>query len=116
MPGSDKRQATAVLSFRMLPADAELLHAAAAIAGLPVAAFARRAVFKAAALPSPAYEARAPHLEKAQLSRVLGQVNRIGNNANQIARVANATGVVLPIDAVLDELRQIRTHLKEGVA
>lgn len=116
MPGSDKRRATEAFTFRMTPADAEVLRAAAAAAGLPAPVFARRAVFKAAALPAPVYEAKAPHPVKADIARLLGQINRIGSNINQLARLANAAGTVpASLDAVLDELRQIRTDLK-GVA
>lgn len=51
---------------------------------------------------------RLPTRRGADLSRLLVEINRVGNNVNQIARAANATGRASPMtDAAMQELRAV---------
>ncbi|MBA8838836.1 plasmid mobilization protein [Ochrobactrum sp. RH2CCR150] len=91
MSASNSRKATQVLTFRMTPDEGDALRAAAKANGIGPATFARRAAFKAASLPLPGYEAKAPDPDKIDKARLIGEINRIGSNLNQIAKITNLT-------------------------
>lgn len=91
MSASNSRKATSIIAFRMTPDEADALRAAAKVAGLGPTTFARRAAFEAANLALPAYEAKAPDPSKVDKAKLIGEVNRIGSNVNQIAKITNST-------------------------
>src|SRR5882724_7925049 len=86
MAGSDKRRRIRQSLVRWTEEEFNALAAKADKAGLAVAAFMR-----ASALgdPGPRAQRRPPADHKA-LRQILGQIGRIGNNINQIARALNA--------------------------
>lgn len=91
MSRSDSRKATEIIAFRMRPEEAEALRAAAKASGLGPTTFARRAAFDAASLPFPEYEAKSPDPRKIEAAKIIGEINRIGSNVNQLAKIANTT-------------------------
>lgn len=113
MSKSNKRQATKLIAFRATPEDHDVIALAATVRGMGPSTFARRAAFRAAALAAPDYE-RSVSPFAADAARILGELGRIGNNANQIARVANQTRSAPVADAVrclVEELRALRASV-----
>ncbi|WP_263350001.1 MobC family plasmid mobilization relaxosome protein [Acidicapsa acidisoli] len=100
MAGSDKRRRPRQSLVRWTDEEFNAVSAKADKAGLAIAAFMR-----AAALgdPGPRAQRRPPADHKA-LRQILGQLGRIGNNLNQIARALNA-GEQIYLPELKDALR-----------
>lgn len=98
MAGSDKRQRGKIIASRCLDEEFTAIAAKANKAGLAIAAFMRAAALGDA---GPRAQRRPPADHKA-LRQHLGQVGRIGNNINQIARALNSGE-----RASLPELQQV---------
>lgn len=84
--GSDKRQRAKQALVRFTDEEFAFLAARADRAGLTHAAYIRATVL---GTPGPRAQRRAPADQEA-LRAALGQLGRVGNNLNQIARVLNA--------------------------
>lgn len=84
--GSDKRQRARQALVRFDDAEFAILAERADRAGMPHATYIRATVL---GTPGPRAKRRAP-ADQAALRRLLGELGRIGNNLNQIARVLNA--------------------------
>lgn len=97
---SNTRQRTETLYARLTPDEKAAFLERADSAGMTAAAFLRAAALGDA---GPRAQRRAP-ADKAALLQLLGELGRIGNNVNQLARTANAG---LDLDAAA---------LKEAVA
>ena len=107
-----KKRRTAAMRIRLTEAEREALNAAAEAAGVGPCSFARVAVVAAVGQrPTPAPRPRRTPSEPARdLARVIGEIARIGNNLNQLARAAN-TGFDLDPAIVTEataELRRLR--------
>lgn len=111
--GSETRKTTELVTIRVTPEDHARIVQAGAAQGLGPSSFARVAVCKAVGLPSPNVR-RKPDPVKQDIAKMLGEIGRIGNNVNQLARVANSTGDVASIVAV-DSLRSQLEELAEAV-
>ncbi len=86
MAGSEKRQRTKGVRVRLTPDEYTRVVEAADNAGLALGAFAR-----ACMLDGPGPRAtRKPPVAKEELTRILGQLGKIGSNVNQIARAINS--------------------------
>lgn len=83
---SNTRQRTETLYARLTPAEKTAFLERADKAGMTAAAFLRAAALGDA---GPRAQRRAP-ADKATLLQLLGELGRIGNNINQLARAANA--------------------------
>ncbi|WP_418895816.1 plasmid mobilization protein [Sandaracinobacteroides sayramensis] len=83
--GSDKRQRTRIITFRVSDDEYARYQDRALRAGLAVGAFARAAGLDHA---GPRARHRRP-IEHRALVQALAALNRVGNNLNQIARNAN---------------------------
>jgi predicted DNA-binding protein len=94
--GSETRQRDYVLRVRLDPAERERLSALAEAAGRSVAVYVREAALQ-----------QAPRSRDAD--RIIVALSRIGNNLNQIAKVAHRTGAVdaEPLRAALAELERV---------
>lgn len=111
--GSETRQATEIVAFRLTPHEMGVVRDAAQSRGVGHSAWARRLLLDAAGAEVPPYRAKRDQAAVA-LGRLLGELGRIGSNVNQIARVANATGDVAGVDACLgmrDELARLHAGL-----
>jgi hypothetical protein len=86
MAGSDKRQRGKIIASRCLDEEFTAIAAKADKAGLAVAAFMRAAALGDAGLRAQ----RRPPVDHKALRQYLGQVGRLGNNINQIARALNS--------------------------
>lgn len=84
--GSDKRQRNRIIPVRVTEGEHAALAAKADAAGLTHAAYIRATVLGTA---GPRAQRRAP-VDQEALRAALGQLGRVGNNLNQIARVLNA--------------------------
>jgi hypothetical protein len=89
---SEKRQRTEVIFARVTPGEKAAVTARADRAGMATAAFMRALALNS---PGPRAQRRPPADHKA-LRQLLGELGRVGNNINQIARVLNATSRVDP--------------------
>ena len=96
MPRGGPKQ-TEIVSVRLSPEDRDALSERAVICGKPISTYMR--TVSLGSVP----KARPGHLER----KAIYHLSRIGNNLNQLARTANATGR-LPharlIEAAIEEL------------
>lgn len=99
--GSETRRATELITIRLTPDDHARIVEAGEALGMGPSSFARVAACKAAGLPRPDVR-RKPARQAVDVARVLGELGRIGNNVNQLARVANSRGDVPGARAVAD--------------
>lgn len=117
MSKSENRQTSKILSFRLTPDEYSRLAAVCAASGLSISAFVRRVAFKAAALPVPVYEGRQPDKAAAYNTQILGAVGKIGNNLNQLTKLANSTKS-LPaqreLRIIFAEIRALRIDILGG--
>ncbi len=95
MPSGGPKQ-TVVVSVRLSTEERELLSERAVICGKPISTFIREVSL--GSVP----KARPGHLER----KAIYHLSRIGNNLNQLARTANATGQ-------LEDARRIEAALEE---
>lgn len=104
--GSERRRRDKVLTLRLSTEERDHIADKAEAHGLSVASFIRTAIIGS---PGPRTHRRAP-ADKAELRRLIGEANRIGNNVNQIARHVNSgNGVDFPsLDAAISDINAIR--------
>ena len=104
--GSEKRQRGVPVSVRFLPDERLVVEGNARMAGLSVASFLR-----AAALGSPGPRARrSPPLNAELLAHAVAQLNKVGSNLNQMARILNAgqaVGGKEALEALADTRRAV---------
>ena len=104
--GSEKRKRTCPLTIRLTPDERATIEAAAERAGLACGSYARRVLLGA---PTPR-QVRRPPAERRELARLLGELGRVGNNINQVARAMHEIRPVthrMYADA-LEQLRPVR--------
>lgn len=103
---------TEALRIRLSRLEREAVDAAAEAAGVGPCSWARVVVVTAVGqVPSPApRRRRKPEKAARELAQVIGQIAKIGNNLNQIARAANIGFDVDPmlIKEATEELRLLR--------
>jgi hypothetical protein len=102
----------------MTPGESEALRASAKAHGLGVTSFARRAAFDAASLPHPAYETKKPDPRKVEIAKLIGEVNRIGGNVNQIAKICNTVKQApssKDVKALFAEVRALRVDILKAL-
>ena len=102
--GSDKRQRTRLITFRVSDDEYARYQERASRAGLAVGAFARAAGLDEA---GPRARRRRP-VEHRALVQALAALNRVGNNLNQIARNTNL-GLDIDAPQLRDALHQYRS-------
>ncbi|WP_162254017.1 plasmid mobilization protein [Sphingomonas sp. Root50] len=105
--GSEKRQRTRIITFRVSDEEYARFHDRASRAGLAVGAFARAAGLDD---PGPRARRRRP-VEHQKLAQLMAAMNRVGNNLNQIARDTN-----LGLDIEVPELRDALQHYHNVIA
>ena len=114
--GTETRRATQLLTFRLTPEEKAAVCVAAEARGFGPSQWARRLLLKEAGLPLPRKAKKRDADAKAR-TRLIGEINRIGNNVNQLALVANAQGqlpVVAALEAMAEELRSLRKGAMDG--
>jgi len=107
--GSEKRQRSSVLHVRLTPAEHSHIVGHAERSGLTAASYARQVLLAA----PPPRQVRRPPIERQELSRLLGEIGRVGSNLNQLAHAANA-GVPSDRSAlrrVLESLADVRVAI-----
>jgi hypothetical protein len=95
--GSEKRRRTAHITIRLTPDERAAIDESAQRAGLTAGSHARSILLGA---PTPR-QVRRPPVERRELAQLLGEVGRVGNNLNQIARALNSGAE--PDDGALSE-------------
>ena len=88
--GSETRVRNRHLTIRLSTDERAAIDQAAERAGLMPGSYARQTLLGA---PAPR-QVRRPPVERQELSRLLGELGRIGSNLNQIARAANTGAFV----------------------
>jgi hypothetical protein len=104
--GSDKRQRILRIDVRLTPTEHAEICDKAERAGLRAGSYARDVLLGA---PAPR-QVRRPPIERQELSRLLGEIGKVGSNLNQLARDANTGnspegGAILSVLASLVEVR-----------
>jgi hypothetical protein len=87
--GSENRQRNTAIRVHVTPADAERLKAEAAAAGTSVAGYLASGRLLSEAATRPRMNRRPVSVDTAALTQALVELNRVGNNQNQIARALN---------------------------
>ena len=111
--GSDKRQRARVVGVRLLAEEYSRLQARASEAGLRLGGFLR-----ACALGEAGPRARrSPTVNAELVALAMAQLNRAGNNLNQIAKAHNAARSVdaRDIGAAVSELRMVLALFKAAL-
>jgi uncharacterized protein (DUF1778 family) len=102
--GSETRQRAEPITFRANAAERALIADAADRAGLTISSYVR-----AQSLAKPVTRARrTPPVNRAELARLLGLVNLLGSNVNQIARALNSGRDAEEIGELAATLRAVR--------
>lgn len=96
--GSESRRATEIVTIRVTPEEHERIVLAGAARGVGPSTFARLALTDALGLPTRKTPRKVVALDRV-IREALGELGRIGNNANQIARIANRSGEAVSIAA-----------------
>lgn len=115
--GSEQRQRQRVLHVRLTDAEYATLEARAGETGLSMGSLVRAEVLGNAGVRA----ARRPHVDSALLARVLGQLGKIGSNANQLARAANTDRldpddeVPAQVSRLLAEIEAIRALVMQAM-
>ena len=92
--GSENRQRSTAIRVRVTPADADRLKAEAAAAGMSVAGYLISGRLTIEAATRPRMNRRPVSADTAALTQALVELNRVGNNLNQIARALNELALV----------------------
>lgn len=117
--GSETRQKTTTTTIRLTPDERAAVASAAADQGLGPSTFTRVAAVLAAGRTPPPIQKRYD-VVAGVIGPILGELGRIGNNVNQIAKVANSTGNASAIAAArclradLERLTIAVMSLREG--
>jgi hypothetical protein len=107
---SERRRRGQIVAVRFDADEYSRIQAAARLADATAAAYLRAAGLKR---PVAAKRIEAP-IAPADLRKLLGEINKIGSNLNQLARLSNRGLPVLDadLDAALIELAELRRHLR----
>ncbi len=113
---SEATESSRPFSIRLTPDERNALDRAASARGLRPSTMARRAVLEASERPLPPVAIRRDRLASV-VGQGVGELGRIGNLLNQVARIANARRTIAPdaaaaaYDRVVQELATVRTAL-----
>jgi len=100
--GSEKRQRQRLIQVRCTDAEFAAIQARAHLAGLYAGTYLRAVALGA---PGPRALRRTP-VDRKELARLLGELGRVGNNLNQIARALNV-GNEAPSEELLAALQTL---------
>ena len=92
--GSEKRERSIVLHTRWTPAEDQALRQAADSAGMSVASYLRHQALGTSGPRS----ARRLTLDEVLIRELIGEISRVGNNLNQLTRLANMGDLEEPRD------------------
>lgn len=111
--GSETRQRSGLIGFRVTPQERAEIEAAAEQAGLTVGSYVRLSLLTAPETKP----VKRPPTQAASLARLLGQLGKIGGNLNQIAARLNRYQDVTDqeIKAALEGLKELRTEILEAL-
>jgi len=90
MPKTISNKRTPPFSIRLSHEERAELERRAETAGLTIGGYCKSVIFE----KDPPRRSRRPSVEKVELARLLGEVGRLGNNLNQIARRLNFESTV----------------------
>ena len=109
--GSEKRQRSRLAQIRLDDAEAEKLEELASASGLSIGAYIRAAALKSAGVRAKPR----PSVDRELLARANADLNRVGNNINQIAHAVHI-GLDSPhhLAATMDELRGVLAALRRA--
>lgn len=106
---------TARLTIRLKPEELAQLDRDAARAATDRATIARAHLLNA---PMPKKVRRTSNADEQALARILAQLGRIGNNLNQLARIANTVGdlrALRGLEMMRDELSLLRDQVRKAL-
>lgn len=114
LSGTERREKTKIIGVRVNPVEFADLEARATTAGVSVPGFVRSQVLNEV-LTKP--RNAAPTLDKKLLSMILGQLGKLGNNLNQIAKRLNEGGSVGAdrVAGAMDDFEILRDELLKAL-
>ena len=106
---SEKRQRKIRVTIRLNEAEATEFNNRAEIQSLTLSGYFRSAILNTPPPP----QSRRPPVDRQELGKLLGAIGSIGNNMNQLAKVANAGSwpESQQLDAACDDIRWMRQTL-----
>lgn len=107
--GTEQRQKSSQLAFRVSPEERAQIEAAADAAELTIGSFVRGKMLKKIVTK----EVRRPSIDREILGRALGMLGKVGSNINQIAKHLNSGGNV-PNAEIAKALNDV-SFLKEKI-
>ena len=107
--GTEQRQKSGQLAFRVSPEERAQIEAAADAAELTIGSFVRGKMLKKIVTK----EVRRPSIDREILGRALGMLGKVGSNINQIAKHLNSGGNV-PNAEIAKALNDV-SFLKEQI-
>lgn len=115
--GTETRQRTKLIAFRVRVEEHALYSEEANSQGVPLADLARARMKGGKGVPS-LRSVTLPPIERKLAVQLLGQLGKLGSNANQIAKRANQNGFIDGLDldefnAAMNVLREMRAALFE---
>lgn len=101
MGKQDSKKRTPPFSIRLSVDERAEIDRRSRAAGLSIAGY-----FKSAALNQRPRKFRHPQVDRAKLSKLLGELGKVGNNLNQLARTLNTEGSV-EIPELIQALKEL---------
>ena len=111
--GTGNRRKQDVMTFRVTAAERAEVQTAATAAGLKAGSYIRESLLKA----PQTHKRRRPLADVAALARLIGELNRVGGNVNQIAHAINLgeTPLAAQIRNVLATHQEILRAIREAM-
>ncbi len=113
MQKSEKRQRTKIINFRVLPEEFNLFQQRCQASGISKSDYFRQKCLEG----KPLRKRKVPNTDTAALLHLLGQIGRLGNNLNQIAKETNMgyTPINRDIEIELKELARLRNEIRKAL-
>ena len=113
MQKSEKRQRAKIINFRVLPEEFDLFHDRCQASGLSKSDYFRQTCLDS----KPLRKRKAPTTDTAALLHLLGQIGRLGNNLNQIAKAQNMGYISTngELSEALSELKSLRLQIRKAL-
>ena len=113
MQKSEKRQRTKIINFRVLPEELNLFQQRCQASGLSKSDYFRQTCLDS----KPLRKRKAPTTDTAALLHLLGQIGRLGNNLNQIAKAQNMGYLSThgELNEALTELKSLRLQIRKAL-
>lgn len=113
MQKSEKRQRTKIINFRVLPEEFDLFHDRCQASGLSKSDYFRQKCLEG----KPLRKRKAHGTDTTVILHLLGQIGRLGNNLNQIAKTQNMGYLSThgELNDALIKLKSLRLQIRKAL-